>query len=162
MLQSWGRSILRHCRSSNFVASAPCGSPRVKRQPGSIERRWRWAWANEAPASRRAKQTAVDFMGLSTGVQAVQGIENGECGGKGRRFRVRVHIDDHDRGLRLVVGGPEGEARYVRIPRLDERREVLLHRTGNRRVVRGPVVDVIGAEVAEGVLDLRRVYGALI
>src|SRR5258708_21641259 len=35
MLQSWGRSTLRHLESSKRVSSAPATSPRKKRHPGS-------------------------------------------------------------------------------------------------------------------------------
>src|SRR5262249_11313528 len=57
MLQSWGRSSTRHCPSLYSGCSAPTRSPSVKRQPGSMEKRCRWASAGVAVATKTIRAT---------------------------------------------------------------------------------------------------------
>src|SRR3954469_13660135 len=75
MLQSWGRSTVRHEASANVGASAPAGSPRKNFQPASAASSWRGAegcvalmemGAREAATARSAiRRRGGSFIGVS-------------------------------------------------------------------------------------------------
>ena len=74
-------------------------------------------------------------------------------------FDAGLDVDVHDPGGTAAVGRrPARQARAVRVARLHKVGEVPLHHPRDLVVFRRPGVDLVGGEVAQGVLDLGRMH----